>query len=136
MRRAGPPGALVLGSDFRALGVVRSLGRRGVPSVLVDSLPRAAWFSRYVWSRTRWRGSMRDPALCDLLLDLAVRQRLHGWVLFPMQDDTVELVARYRERLRGAFRVPTPGWLVVRQALDKRLTYALAEQAGVHCPRT
>jgi predicted ATP-grasp superfamily ATP-dependent carboligase len=133
VRRAG---ALVLGSDFRALGVVRSLGRRGVPSVLVDSLPRAAWFSRYVRGRARWTGSMRDPALCDLLLDLARRRRLDGWVLFPMQDDTVELVARHRDRLGSAFRVPTPGWPVVRQALDKRLTYSLAEQAGVACPRT
>ncbi len=26
-----PAGALVLGADYRALGVVRSLGRRGVP---------------------------------------------------------------------------------------------------------
>ena len=28
---APPAGALVLGADYRALGVVRSLGRRGVP---------------------------------------------------------------------------------------------------------
>jgi predicted ATP-grasp superfamily ATP-dependent carboligase len=131
-----PPGALVLGSDFRALGVVRSLGRRGVPSVLVDSLPRAAWFSRYVRGRARWAGSMRDPRLCDLLLDLARRRGLGGWVLFPMQDDTLELVARHRDLLRTAFRVPTPGWPVVRQALDKRLAYSLAGQAGVACPRT
>jgi D-aspartate ligase len=33
------PGAVVLGSDFKALGVVRSLGRRGVPIVVVDNLP-------------------------------------------------------------------------------------------------
>jgi predicted ATP-grasp superfamily ATP-dependent carboligase len=130
------PGALVLGSDFRALGVVRSLGRRGVPSVLVDSAPRAAWFSRYVRGRARWAGSMRDPGLCDLLLDLARRRGLDGWVLFPMQDDSVELVARHRAALRAAFRVPTPAWPVVRQALDKRLAYSLAAEAGVACPRT
>jgi hypothetical protein len=28
---AAPSGALVLGADYRALGAVRSLGRRGVP---------------------------------------------------------------------------------------------------------
>jgi len=130
------PGALVLGSDFRALGVVRSLGRRGVPCALVDSVPRAAWFSRYVGVRARWSGSMLDAGLCDLLLDLARRRRLDGWVVFPMQDDTVELVARHRDRLGRVFRVPTPCWPVVRQALDKRLAYALAGRAGVPCPRT
>src|SRR5215467_9344088 len=106
------PGALVLGSDFRALGVVRSLGRRGVPCALVDSVPRAAWFSRYVGVRARWSGSMLDAGLCDLLLDLARRRRLDGWVVFPMQDDTVELVARHRDRLGRVFRVPTPCWPV------------------------
>jgi D-aspartate ligase len=130
------PGAIVLGSDFRALGVVRSLGRQGVPCALVDSVPRAAWFSRYVRLRSRWHGSMLDPDLCDRLLDLARLRRVDGWVLFPMQDDTVELVARHRDRLSTAFRVPTPSWPVVRQALDKRLTYTLAKQAGVACPRT
>jgi len=29
--KPAPAGALVLGGDYRALGVVRSLGRRGVP---------------------------------------------------------------------------------------------------------
>jgi len=130
------PGALVLGSDFRALGVVRSLGRRGVPCALVDAMPRAAWFSRYVGVRARWPGSMRDAGLCDLLLDLARRRGLEGWVVFPMQDDTVELVARHRDRLGSAFRVPTPCWQVVRHALDKRLAYAAARRADVPCPRT
>ncbi len=35
-------GAVVLGSDFKALGVVRSLGRQGIPSVIIDNQPRSA----------------------------------------------------------------------------------------------
>ena len=35
------PGALLLGSDFKALGVARSLARRGIPIALVDDLPRS-----------------------------------------------------------------------------------------------
>src|SRR5947209_1045321 len=51
LRRKSGPGVIVLGSDFKALGVVRSLGRRGIPSVIIDTLPRSAWFSRYVTKR-------------------------------------------------------------------------------------
>ena len=39
-RRPAAPGALILGSDFKALGVVRSLARHRVPTMLVDDLPQ------------------------------------------------------------------------------------------------
>ncbi len=130
------PGALILGSDFRALGVVRSLGRRGIPTALVDNLPRSAWFSRYVRQKARWHGSMHDDGFCEFLVDFAREGELEGWVLFPMQDDCVELVSKSREVLARVFTVPTPPWWIVSRALDKRLTYATAEQAAVAHPRT
>jgi D-aspartate ligase len=130
------PGAVVLGSDFKALGVVRSLGRRGVPIVVVDNLPRAAWFSRHVVRRMRWRGTMDSQGFADFLLDAAGRQGLRGWALFPTTDEVVELVARHRHELAAAYRPATQEWEVVRWAYDKRLTYLLAEQVGVPYPRT
>ena len=47
-------GAVILGSDFKALGVIRSLGERGIPCVVIDNIPRSAWFSRYVVKRFKW----------------------------------------------------------------------------------
>ena len=42
------PGALVLAADYRGLGVVRSLGRRGIPvCVLTAADERLAGASRY-----------------------------------------------------------------------------------------
>jgi D-aspartate ligase len=41
-------GALVLGADYRGLGIVQSLGRRGVPVwVVYDRVKGVANFSRY-----------------------------------------------------------------------------------------
>ncbi|HZV49980.1 MAG TPA: ATP-grasp domain-containing protein [Candidatus Dormibacteraeota bacterium] len=129
------PGAVVLGSDFRALAVVRSLARRGVPCALVDNLPRSAWFSRHVVARVRWRGPMDTPDFGAFLLRLG-RDRFRDWVLFPMSDDTVALVAEEREQLRSAYRLTTPPPDTVRLAQDKRRLYALAEELGVPAPRT
>ena len=64
------PGVVVLGSDFKALGVIRSLGRHGIPAIVVDSQPRSAWFSRYVTRRVSWQGSLEDPALADYLVQI------------------------------------------------------------------
>jgi predicted ATP-grasp superfamily ATP-dependent carboligase len=128
---------LLLGSDFKALGVARSLGRRGVPVAVLDDLPRSAWFSRYVVKRFRWPGSLLDPALVDFLLGLAARGGpLAGWVLWPAQDDALELVARHHSALAAGYRLVTQPWELVRRAHDKRLLNQVADDSGVVCPRT
>ena len=129
-------GAIVLGSDFKALGVVRSLGRRGIPCVLVDGLPRSAWFSRYVTRRFRWSGAMWGPEFLDFLTRLGTVEGYGGWVLMPMQDEVVELVARNHEALGSIFRLVTQDWEVIRWAHDKRLAHQVAGELGIPTPRT
>lgn len=130
------PGVVVVGSDFRALGVVRSLGRRHVPCIVIDNLPRSAWFSRYVKKRLYWHGPTDDEAFLRFLLRTAREYRLEQYVLFPMSDDAVELVARHAEELSSCYQLVTQGWDIVQWANDKRLTYRMAEELGVPYPRT
>lgn len=129
------PGLLLLGSDFKALGVARSLGRRGVRVAIVDNLPRSAWFSRYVAKRFRWEESMSSAALPEFLLEIAA-QGAEGWVLWPAQDDALELVAQSWKRLSPAYKLITPPWEDLRQAHDKRLLHEAADEVGVQHPRT
>ena len=132
----GIPGAIVLGSDFKALGVVRSLGRRGIPSVVIDNQPRSAWFSRYVSKRFRWRGSMDDGPFLNFLLSIGKEYRLEEWILFPLQDEVLEFVARNCEQLSKIYRLVTQDWDIVQWACDKRLTYQLAHEVGIPYPKT
>jgi len=131
-----PPGVLLLGSDFKALGVARSLGRRGIPIAMVDNLPRSGWFSRYVAKRFRWTGPMYGTAFLDFLLDLGRRESLEGWILFPAQDENLELVARNCDSLSGVYRLVTQPWDSLKWAHDKKLMHAIADVAGVDHPRT
>ncbi|HEV7640860.1 MAG TPA: ATP-grasp domain-containing protein [Gaiellaceae bacterium] len=124
-------GALVIGADYRALGVVRSLGRRGVPVwVLRHGDDRLAGMSRF---------ARRTLPLVDgtaFLLDLCRTHRLDGWTLFATGDETAAFVARHHDELAACFRLTTPPWAVTRYAYDKRLTYPLAESLGLDVPRT
>jgi len=115
------PGAVVLGSDFKALGVIRSLGRRGIPGIVIDNLPRSAWFSRYVTRRFAWDGPMEGDAFLNFLLRIAKEHHLEKWVLFPLQDEVVEFVARNTEQLAKVYQLVTQDWEVIRWAHDKRL---------------
>jgi predicted ATP-grasp superfamily ATP-dependent carboligase len=130
------PGAVILGNDFKALGVVRSLGRRGIPSVVVDNFPRSAWYSRYVIRRCRWHGAMWGQQFVNFLLDLAEEHDLQGWILFPLQDEVLEAVARHAEQLATRYRLVTQPWETLRWAQDKRFAYQVASEIGISCPKT
>jgi D-aspartate ligase len=124
-------GALVIGADYRALGVVRSLGRRGVPVwVLRHGDDRLAGLSRFA-KRTL---PLADGA--EFLLQLAREHGLDGWALFPSGDETAAFVARHHAELGERYRLTTPAWDVTQYAYDKRLTYPLADSLGVDAPRT
>lgn len=135
-RQAQTPGVVVLGSDFKALGVVRSLGRRGIPSVVIDQVPRSAWFSRYVSKRLKWPGPMEGEEFLTFLLQIAKEYHLEHWVLFALQDEVVELVARNHAMLSQVYQLVPPPWDVVQWANDKRLTYRMADEQGVPYPKT
>jgi predicted ATP-grasp superfamily ATP-dependent carboligase len=129
-------GAVIIGSDFRALGVARSLGRQSVPCVIVDNLHRAAWFSRYVLKRYKWCGKMDTLLFLHYLITIAKEQHFERWVLIPTTDDVVELIARNTQQLAQVYQLVTPAWEIVRWANDKRLTYQMAHELGVPCPET
>ena len=129
-------GAVVVGGNLNGLSIARSLGRRGVP-VWVASTPniRLASFSRYTRRTLQWpSGSNEDQV--GFLLDLAARNHLDRWVLFPTSDESAALLSKYRTQLSGRFRVSTPDWNALKWAYDKRLTYRLADQQQVDCPTT
>jgi D-aspartate ligase len=130
------PGVVVLGSDFKALGFVRSLGRHGVPAIVVDNQPRSAWFSRYISRRVLFNGSMEDSDFADFLIELGHAHNLSGWMLVAAQDDAVEVVSTHYDALSMIYHPATPPWDVVRWAFDKRLTHRLAEEVGVAYPGT
>jgi D-aspartate ligase len=129
-------GALVMGADYRALGVVRSLGRRGIPVwVIKQGGHLVAATSRYVQRIVPWPDG-DDREKVNFLLDLCACQQLGGWMLFPTDDYTVGLTSTYHEDLRRAYRLTVPPWKDLRWACDKRLLHQLVERLGIHQPWT
>jgi predicted ATP-grasp superfamily ATP-dependent carboligase len=141
MRRDAPRigkravGALVVGGDYQGLGIIRSLGRRGIPTCVIDDEHSIGRFSRYATHSVRSAGLRDGTAAVDAVLDAVERFGLDGWVLYPTRDEHVAAFAQARERLCEVLRVPTPRWEVVRWAYDKRNTYEVADRIGIPTPR-
>jgi predicted ATP-grasp superfamily ATP-dependent carboligase len=118
------------------LGVVRSLGRRGIPVCIIDDEYSISRFSRYATDAVRVPDLRDDGRTIETILEVGDRLGLEGWVLYPTRDETVSALSRHREALAPRFRVATPSWSSVSWACDKRRTYALAERLGIPAPKT
>lgn len=129
-------GAVVLGGDYQGLGVVRSLGERGIPVCVVDDEQSVSRFSKYCTKFVKLPNLRDGDITVSSLLELGERLKLHGWVLYPTRDEHVAAFSRRRSELGKVFRVPTPSWDSVEWAWDKRNTYRRAEQLGIPIPRT
>lgn len=130
------PGAVVVGGDYQGLGIVRSLGRRGVDVVVIDDERSISRHSRYVSGAYRFDELRTDEQTVAALDAVAERADVKGWVVYPTREETVAALARHRPRLLEHFRIPTPDWSVTEWAWDKRKTYARATELGIPTPRS
>lgn len=129
-------GAVVVGGDHPGLAIARSLGRRGIPVVVIDDQCSISKFSKYVTRFERVPDLKDQQAAVDSVLEVGQRLGLKDWVLFPTRDENVAAFSIHRDRLAEFFRVTTPPWETVRWAWDKTNTYHLAERLGIPAPRT
>jgi len=134
--RTASVGALVTGADYRALGAVRSLGRRGIPVwVLIGAEHVLAATSRYAARGLHWpHGDEHSQA--EFLMKLGAEHNLDGWVLLPTDDAAVALTSRYHDVLSKQYHVTVPPWEELRWVFDKRLLYSVARELGIAHPWT
>lgn len=128
--------ALVLSSHTVALGVIRSLGQKGVPIILFCYRDGdMAHLSRYVNEIIRVpHPEINESHFINIILQQ--KGRFAGSFLVPCSDETVVAVSRHKQRLDEHFVVACPELEVVTRYIEKKYTYRLAETAGVAVPRT
>ena len=129
-------GAVILGGDFHGLGIIRSLGRRGVPLCVVDDEYSIGRFSKYTTFALRAPNLRKEKETVEFLVEMGRRMNLKGWVLFPTRDEHVAAFSRHKQLLSEWFRVPTPDWEITKWAWNKWNTYCLAQRLGIPIPRT
>src|SRR5258708_4110659 len=107
-------GAVVLGGCFQGLGIVRSLGKRGIPVCILDDEFAISRYSRYTTYSAYVKSLKDEHQVIKALLEAKQRWGLAGWVIYPTRDELVTALSHFRDELSASFRVPTPGWDVIR----------------------
>ena len=125
------------GGAGNALGVVRGLGRRGIPVLFLDSDRRhPARYSRSVDRRL----VCPDPneseiQFVDFLRDVAKRSR-DKYMIIPAGDAEVIAISKHKEELQHFCLLPLPSFEVVKKLANKKEFYKLLNQMSVQHPRT
>ena len=130
------PGALVIVGSFQSIGILRSLSSHRVPTYLIDWNLCVGRFSKCANRFSTCPQVVEEERFLDFLRDLAVKEKIKGWLIYPNDDRTVVFLARHKKELEELYRVPVPAWEIAQVAIDKRLTNRLAEQTGIPIPRT
>jgi len=131
-----PPAVVLQASGPNALGIVRSLGRAGVPVIACDHDPRAlGLLSRYA-TPARTADPLSEPErFMDDLLALGDGAGADG-VLFATHDEAIAAIGPREAELRERFRRPWSPWATMERVMDKGHQHAAAREIGFPVPAT
>jgi D-aspartate ligase len=131
-----PPAAVFQVSYACGLGIVRDLGRNGVPVLALDPDPSAIGLrSRYAAGRICPDPLADEQAFIDCLEEIGKRLPRRA-VVFPSHDEYIWPLSRSAERLAPWFITPFSGWDVMQRVHDKRAQMETAWRTGVDTPQT
>jgi D-aspartate ligase len=129
------PPAIILGGSYNALSFARSLGRRGIPLLMLES-------ERFLGTYTRYGKLLLLPPVeestqswIECLEFVGARLERSG-VLFPTSDAHSLFVAHHSDRLQCYFRFLVPDTETLNRIVDKRVQYGIAQAVGIPIPRS
>lgn len=128
------PTAIVVGNGTNALGVVRSLGRHGVPVLSIvdhpDAIPLRSRFGvKQVWP------AIAGELFVEQLESLAATSSGPTPILFMTEEKTVTTVSEARTRVQAVTRIVLPEHQRLMSLMHKQRFQSLAEQTGALIPR-
>ena len=129
-------GAVIAGGDYQGLGVMRTLARKDIPIILLDSDHCIGKYSKFKKKFFRSPPPSDEKAYFNFLIDLAKKEKIHGWVIFPNNDNAVYVLSKYKDILKEFYRITSPSWETTKYVYIKKNTYQLAEKYNIPIPKT
>ncbi len=131
----GPSPAVIAGLGSNGLSFLRSLGRRGIPIVSMDTWNRPEMLSRYGQPLVVPDPAGDEAALLTLFLDLGAALDRRA-VLVPTSDAFILFVSQNSDQLSVHYDFNVPDYETVFTLANKRLQYEFARKNAVPIPET
>lgn len=136
IKKTDKPIALVFGLGINGLGVVRSLGRRGIPIIGLDPNPiQIGLFSRYCKGIVCPDPTKQEEEYVNLLLTLGEMMNTKG-VIIQSEEADILTILKYKNRLSKYYRIPIADFDIIEKLADKGKFYKMLEKLGMAHPKT
>lgn len=130
------PLAIILGGHVNGLGLARSLGQVGVPTIIIDCKKNIASYSKYVCDHFIGPDpTEKTESFIEFMIELG-QQLSHKGVLFCTNDIWLIPISKYQKVLEPYYLYPMSTWDVIERCEDKAQLYNLATEAGIPHPKT
>jgi len=128
--------AIVIGCGVNGLGIIRSLGLKGLQIVAMSyDKTDFAQASKYVHERAKIpHPRIEEKGFVDFLI-----RNSHKWkdaLILETNDDIAVTISKNRAELASCYKIVTADWDVLRRFIEKPETYRLAEGCDVPYPKT
>lgn len=134
MEKRGP--VIILGGCVNALGIVRSLGQAGIPSIVMHFCEDIALHSKYVYERFICpHPAIETESFISFMVEVG-KQLPRKAVLFCDNDISLITISRHQKELEPYYLYPMSSWHVIERCIDKAQLHKLAVKAGVPHPKT
>ena len=129
-------GAVILGNEYQALGLLRELKKNSIQCVLIDQDKYGlALFSRYrneFYLSPPYTGNEFWP----WLKELAKKNNYTGWIIIPTDDEQVRQLAENYDEVIKIFNYQGLCWDKYQTIYNKRLAHPWADKLKIHNPKT
>ncbi len=124
-------------NNTNSLGVVRNLGRHGIPIIMLDyNRQSMVRYSRYISRKlTAPSPKKSETQFVDFLLNQG-KQMDEKCVIIPTNDVEVMALSRYKDELEQYYLLPIPSFEVVQSLVNKRNFYQLLGRISIPYPKT
>jgi len=129
---------VLTGHGCNTLGVLRGLGRRGIPIILLTTRTErntVVRYSRYASKRLICPDPREETQFISFLLDMG-RQADRKRVVIPSGDMDVMALGKHAEELKPYYLLPVPPFETVQKLVNKRMFYELLAARSVPHPKT
>lgn len=131
----GRPIPLILGAFVNGLGLARSFGEEGIPSIVLDVNFNPAFLSKYASGFLCPHPINDEEAFFSFLHELASGLPVKLFVLMT-NDIWLIPVSRREQELQERFILPMSEWATIERCLDKAQLHQAALDADIPVPGT
>jgi predicted ATP-grasp superfamily ATP-dependent carboligase len=128
-------GAIIIEGHVQGLANTRSLGKLGIPVIVLDKGPCVAASSKYC-SAFFTCPDYKSAEFIDFLIKLGKDKKLKDWVLIPSNDHIVFNISQNLDLVQSIYKTSIPEEIVLDKIYNKANLLSLADKINVPIPRT